>query len=72
MPRGMQYPDITNLCFSQFEQGSTVPQGLWNQAMIWSIEDSCQNGISRGKNPFGAPAVVSPPVATSASGWPII
>jgi hypothetical protein len=39
--RGMQYPDVTNLCFSQFEPGS---DGLWNQAMIWSIEDSCQNG----------------------------
>jgi hypothetical protein len=43
-PKGMQYPAITDLCFSQFEQGSTVPQGLWDVAMIWSAEDSCTNG----------------------------
>jgi hypothetical protein len=54
-PRGMQYPDITNLCFSQFEQGSTVPQGLWNQAMVWSIEDSCQNGYPVERTLSGPP-----------------
>jgi len=55
MPRGMQSPEITNLCFSQFEQGGTVPQGLWDLAMVWSIEDSCQNGYPVEKTLSGPP-----------------
>ena len=54
-PRGMQYPAITDLCFSQFEQGSTVPQGLWDVAMIWSIEDSCTNGYPVERTLSGPP-----------------
>ena len=43
-PLGLQYPEVTNLCFSQFQPGSTAPQGLWDVAMIWSLEHSCLNG----------------------------
>jgi hypothetical protein len=43
-PVGMQYPAVTDLCFPQFEPGSTIPQGLWDVAMIWSLEASCLNG----------------------------
>lgn len=53
--RGMQYPDITNLCFSQFEQGSAIPQGLWDVAMVWSIEDSCVTGYQVEKTLSGPP-----------------
>jgi hypothetical protein len=41
---GMQFPDITNFCFSHITGGTGTPNGLFNQAMIWSAEDSCTNG----------------------------
>ena len=55
MQRGMQYPAITDLCFSQFEGGSTVPQGLWDVAMIWSVEDSCLNNYPVERTLSGPP-----------------
>lgn len=43
-PRGMQYPAITNFCFSAMTNGTGTPNGLFDYAVIWSIEDSCMNG----------------------------
>lgn len=40
-PRGMQYPAITEFCFSH---GPGTPNDLFDFAVIWSIEDSCKNG----------------------------
>jgi len=42
--RGMQFPDITNFCFSHMTGGTGTPNNLFSQAMIWSTEDSCTNG----------------------------
>jgi Glycosyl hydrolases family 18 len=39
--RGMQYPYITNFCQEQMDAQS----GLFNRAVIWSIEDSIKNGF---------------------------
>jgi hypothetical protein len=52
---GLQYPAVTDLCFSQFEAGSTVPQGLWDVAMIWCEEHSCLNGYQVERTLSGPP-----------------
>ena len=43
-PRGMQYPAIADFYFSHMTNGLGTPNGLFDLAMVWSIEDSCRNG----------------------------
>lgn len=54
-PRGMQYPEITDFCFSHMTNGPGTPNDLFSYATIWSMEDSCMNGYPVEKTLSGPP-----------------